>query len=253
MHLQIQTARNGGRLLALSLLLGGAIGGGPLTSARAELGEPAAARLSLDQARYYMLELINRDRATHGLRPVALDPVASEAGQRHAQEMASHRYLAHWNIAGESPQQRYARAGGREAVAENAYLLQGSYGGTSPRRLDLDPTPYFSRYELERIERSYMSEAPPNDGHRRNILDPSHTHVGIALAKAGDSNAYTVTNTQEFVDRNFSPDPSQGCTEPETYGTATEDREGESLDRCVESPELVALSPDHLPILAWAD
>lgn len=44
--------------------------------------EPAAETiLSLDQAREYMLTLINRDRAAHGLAPVTLDKIASQAGQ----------------------------------------------------------------------------------------------------------------------------------------------------------------------------
>ena len=36
---------------------------------------------------------------------------------------------------------------------------------------------------MEEIEASYFNETPPNDGHRRNILAPEHTHVGIALAR----------------------------------------------------------------------
>lgn len=37
--------------------------------------------LTLDQAREYMLTLINRDRAAHGLAPMILDKIASQAGQ----------------------------------------------------------------------------------------------------------------------------------------------------------------------------
>src|SRR5436309_1381667 len=54
--------------------------------------------LTLDQARQYMLELINRDRAAKRLVPVMLDPVATSAGQKHAEEMAAYKYLAHWNL-----------------------------------------------------------------------------------------------------------------------------------------------------------
>ena len=38
---------------------------------------------------------------------------------------------------------------------------------------------------------------PPLDGHRRNILGPGHTHVGIGLAVVGGD----LTMTQQFVNR----------------------------------------------------
>src|SRR5436853_6589737 len=56
--------------------------------------------LTLVEARAYMLDLINHDRATKGLSPVVLDPVATEAAQRHAEEMVRYRFLAHYNRAG---------------------------------------------------------------------------------------------------------------------------------------------------------
>ena len=32
---------------------------------------------------------------------------------------------------------------------------------------------------------AFMTELPPDDGHRRAILDPSFTHVGIGVAVVG--------------------------------------------------------------------
>src|SRR2546421_8853587 len=59
--------------------------------------------LTLDRARQYMLELINRDRAAKHLAAVKLDLVATAAGQKHADEMAAQQYLAHWNLDGKLP------------------------------------------------------------------------------------------------------------------------------------------------------
>ncbi len=210
-----------------------------LVPARAQ-GPAASGDLSLEQARRYMLDLINRDRAAYGLRPVSLDPMASRAGQEQAEEMAAHSCLAHFNLAGESPQQRYTRCGGREPVSENVALLTGFYGGGSSAPYRLDAAPRFSRRELERIERMYMCESAPYDGHRRNILNPYSTHVGIALARAGTDSAFNVANTQEFIRRATVQDLAQSVpTEtwdrlagwPSSRPTGTDRTEPTRLDR----------------------
>src|SRR5438067_13876930 len=101
-----------GRVAARSLMICTVLLVAPLARGRAQTVW-ASGDLTLEQARSYMLELINRDRGYCGLRPVLLDPVASRAGQDQAEEMAAHSYLAHFNLQGDSPQQRYARCGGR--------------------------------------------------------------------------------------------------------------------------------------------
>ena len=68
--------------------------------------------LSLSEARSYMLDLINRDRATANLKPLKLDIVATSAGQKHSDEMANYGYISHYNLDGKSPDQRYSENGG---------------------------------------------------------------------------------------------------------------------------------------------
>jgi hypothetical protein len=165
-------------------------------------------RLSLDEARQAMLELINKDRAQYQLTPVALDEIASRAAQGHAEEMARNVYLSHVNLAGEKPDVRYTKAGGVDSVGENTYIWTGWSTPQPPVSLPLQaPEQTFSKTDLEAIEYSYISEKPPLDGHRRQILDPHHTHVGIGLGRATDGKAICLTNTQEFVDRYFELDP----------------------------------------------
>jgi hypothetical protein len=166
-------------------------------SAAVQSGE----RLTLEQARQYMVELINRDRASKDLNPVKLDPVATAAGQKHAEEMAAENYLSHWNLDGKMSVQRYTEAGGTDSVHENVFLQTRGRkaAGSGPLLLLQEPT--FTRAELEGIEAAYFNEIPPNDGHRRNILNPQRTHVGVGLARGRGDGILSLANTQEFVNR----------------------------------------------------
>lgn len=152
----------------------------------------ASALLSLDQARAYVLSLINRDRQAAGLGPVPLDAVATRAGDRHAADMASSGFTAHFGTDGSVPEQRYTEAGGVHMVTENA----GCLADASSRELDHHPR--FSRQSLERVQHAFMDEVPPYDGHRRNILSKRHTSVGIGLAKPKGVDVACMA--QEFVD-----------------------------------------------------
>jgi uncharacterized protein YkwD len=147
---------------------------------------------ALDDASRYALSLINRDRQAAGLPAVELDPVASVGAQRHARDMARHGFTAHWGSDGSVPEQRYTEAGGTDMVQENVACL---FDGV-PR--DLDPSPHFDPALLEQLERMFMEEVPPNDGHRRNILKPGHQRVGIGLAQPAAVNQPCLA--QEFVD-----------------------------------------------------
>jgi uncharacterized protein YkwD len=169
---------------------------------------PQPERLTLSQSRDLLAALINADRAAKGLSPVALDPVATAAGQKHAEEMAVHQYMSHWNFEGKLPDQRYTEQGGRDHVRENVYLTRRGPPGGPDEPLALDPNPTFTRREIEEIEAAYFNQFPPNDFHRRNILEPSHTHVGIALARASlGERAEAIANTEEFVARYLEVDP----------------------------------------------
>jgi hypothetical protein len=148
--------------------------------------------MNLEQARRYVLALVNRDRAEHGLGPVVMDETANRAGQRHAEDMAQVGYTAHWGSDGSVPEQRYSQAGGTDFVQENAGCLAD---GKSRK---LDAAPRFEAEELERVERAFMDEKPPHDGHRKNILKPRHTGFGVGVAKP--SGVGIACLSQEFVD-----------------------------------------------------
>jgi hypothetical protein len=136
-----------------------------------------------------MLELVNTDRTMEGLSPVQWDAFAAQIGQAHAEDMAANGYMSHWNLAGEGPDIRYGQAGGTETVQENAYMYWWRYDDGRPAPI--------KDWEAVIHEAEEMLMNSP--GHRANILNPVHTHVGIGIAynaQTGD-----VRISQEFLNR----------------------------------------------------
>jgi hypothetical protein len=149
--------------------------------------------LDRKQAERYVLALVNHDRKEAGLSEVAWDDTAAAAGRVHAEDMARHGYTAHWGTDGSVPEQRYTAAGGKHLSFENAACF---FDGTTR---DIDAGGKYDPVELEKIETAFMSETPPNDGHRQNILKPHHTHFGVGLAIPAGLKQPCMS--QEFVDQ----------------------------------------------------
>ena len=153
--------------------------------------------LTTDEARRYMVALINVDRAAYGLPAVELDEGApSRAGQAHADDMATHGYLGHWGTDGSIPEQRFTDEGGADMVLENASCFIDEHERT------LDRAPLIDPKNVERAEQMFFDEPPGHDGHRLNILKPWHTHVGIGVAQpvASATEIPVPCFTQEFID-----------------------------------------------------
>ena len=124
-------------------------------------------------ARQKLLQLVNEERTAAGLSELLLDDLACEVATAHAQDMVEGRFLSHWGRNGLKPYQRYSFAGGRDAVQENASAAENIESASPPGvHSDL---------------RDMLAEKPPNDGHRKTILFPSHTHVGFGIALSGHS------------------------------------------------------------------
>lgn len=127
--------------------------------------------------REQLLKLLNDERAQYGLTQLQLDDLACTVATEHARDMIGGDFLSHWGRDGRKPYHRYSFAGGTDAVQENAsaaYDIQ-SLSPNSVIRDFLD------------MHASMLQEVPPNDGHRRTILDPRHTRVGFGFAFKGHS------------------------------------------------------------------
>jgi uncharacterized protein YkwD len=122
--------------------------------------------------RAHVLTLINRDRQLYGLPPVQLDPRVSAMGDEYCRAQIRNGTTGHYTTDGLSPYARYSQAGGNDAVSENAAAWSATYR-FNERAL----------YEMvSRSQDAMMAETPPHDGHKRAMLDPNATHVGIGLA-----------------------------------------------------------------------
>jgi uncharacterized protein YkwD len=171
----------------------GAVGGDGSSPQDEPLVAPTGP-MSLEDAQRFVLTLVNADRKAEGLGPVVWDDVAARAGQRQADDMAKHGFTAHIGTDGSVPELRYTEAGGDGMVMENAGCLAD--GETR----ELDPAPKFTAESLRKVQKAFMDEVPPNDGHRRNVLTPWHTGFGVGLAKVKGIDGIACM-AQEFVDR----------------------------------------------------
>jgi uncharacterized protein YkwD len=134
-----------------------------------------------------LLRLINHDRARFGLGPVLLDAQASAIADAYCQAQIRNGTTGHFTTDGEAPYMRYSFAGGNDGVSENAAAWSANYGFSDRALYDM----------MRRSEAAMMGEKAPHDGHRRTILDPAATHVGIGLAwEHGEFRL-----TEEFVRR----------------------------------------------------
>ena len=137
--------------------------------------------------RAQFVRLINRDRAKFGLAPVQLDAQSSVTADAYCQAQIRNRTTGHFTTDGEAPYMRYSFGGGNDGVSENAAAWSANYGFSDSALYDM----------LRRSEAAMMAEVAPHDGHRRTILDPAATHVGIGLAwEHGEFRL-----TQEFIRR----------------------------------------------------
>ena len=119
----------------------------------------------------YAVELVNKDRAAHGLSPVTLG--MNEAAQLHAEDMLEHDYKGHWWADGRDPTQVYSEKGGTSYAQENTNV----WGCSFPTNCRLAPP----RDAVVRLQQTLMG----SPGHRRNILDPAHQTLNIGIAYNG--------------------------------------------------------------------
>jgi uncharacterized protein YkwD len=107
-----------------------------------------------------MLNLVNKERAAAGLRPLAPDPELTEVARRHSADMFARGYFAHDTPEGRSPFDRMRAA--------NVQFL------TAGENLALAPT--------VQVAHNGLMNSP---GHRANILQKDFGRVGIGIMDGG--------------------------------------------------------------------
>lgn len=135
------------------------------------------------------IDFINKSRKRNNAPPVKLDILASRVANKMAKEAAENKFIGHWNLAGEEPYLRYAFAGGYDHVSENAY------GQWSTENYNI--TSQTAEFKMKEAHGKFMSETPPNDGHKQTIIEKAHNFAGIGYYLAGNQFRYY----EEFIDR----------------------------------------------------
>lgn len=115
--------------------------------------------LNLNSKRTELLNLINEGREDQGLSPITLaNDISDLIAQPHAEDMANKDYFAHVNLENKTPSDRRISAGIQTVVSEN---------------IAKDVSIQFAHLELMR-----------SAAHRKNILNPDWTRVGIGIAES---------------------------------------------------------------------
>ena len=125
-----------------------------------------------EELRSNLLQMINEERAAAKVSRLVMDELAGKVAMDHALEMARENFASHWGRDGYKPYHRYSFAGGTHATSENVSSINNAW--------PWKPTDIAQ--DLAYLHVRLYQETPPNDGHRRAILDPYHTHVGFGIA-----------------------------------------------------------------------
>jgi uncharacterized protein YkwD len=132
----------------------------PGSNERVDLPYTVANTKPLPELEAQMLEMVNRERASAGLQPLAADPELMEVARKHSADMFARGYFAHNTPEGRSPFDRIDEA-------RITYRTAGE-------NLALAPT--------LPIAHNGLMNSP---GHRANILHKDFGRVGIGIMDGG--------------------------------------------------------------------
>ena len=121
-----------------------------------------------DEAEVRMLTLLNDARRAAGLNPLQADSELREIALGHTKDMVSHHFVAHVSPSTGSPEDRARRSG----------IVLSTFG----ENIAASGSP--------EVAHEGLMNSP---GHRKNMLEPLFTHVGIA-ARKGDTGLVVTMN-----------------------------------------------------------
>ncbi|MET3681938.1 putative YkwD family protein [Alkalibacillus flavidus] len=133
-----------------------------------ETGDVTTNQSIVDQ----VIQLTNEKREENGLSPVKFDEELTDVAQRKSVDMADQNYFSHQSPTYGSPFDMLDQFG-------------VSYTGAAENIAAGQPTP-------EQVVTNWMN----SEGHRKNILNDSWTHIGIGYEDSGRMNPYW---TQMFI------------------------------------------------------
>jgi hypothetical protein len=125
-----------------------------------------------EAARSLIAERVDGDRAANGLPPLAFAHELNGALDAWCEQQIREGTVGHFSLDGFPPYARYSAIGVADAVLENAVAWSANYRFEGAAILDL----------ARRSQDAMMAERPPRDSHRKTILDPHATHLGVGIA-----------------------------------------------------------------------
>ncbi|WP_078427556.1 CAP domain-containing protein [Alkalihalobacterium alkalinitrilicum] len=124
--------------------------------------ESQQAQSSLSQYEIKVVELTNAERAKHGLAPLSMDEQLSQVARQKSLDMKQNNYFSHQSPTYGSPFDMMQQFGvNYRSAGENIAM-----GQRSP----------------EEVVNAWMN----SDGHRKNILSSSFTHIGVGHVAEGN-------------------------------------------------------------------
>ncbi|MFC6583818.1 CAP domain-containing protein [Sulfitobacter aestuariivivens] len=156
----------------------------------------------------YLLQLVNQERAEHGLNPLTLELNLNTSADAHSRWMTNADTFSHTGVNGSSSRGRMESAGfelnGTWSTGENI-------GAQSVMGSD-------SYYDEVRLIHEGLMNSP---GHRANILDPDYTHVGLGITVGPLTYGTAGSYQSVLVTQNFGN--TGGRTDHDLMGTTRND------------------------------
>ncbi|MBL7262271.1 CAP domain-containing protein [Actinoplanes sp. LDG1-01] len=132
-----------------------------------------------------VLAHINAARKDEGLKPFTLDAKLSKAAALHNQVMIQGCGLSHQCSGEGGIGDRFSAQGVKwSGAAEN--IGYGSSGAGDSAQVEA----------ANGLTDSMLAETPPNDGHRKNLLNPGLARIGLSIVRDGKGVTWM---TQDFV------------------------------------------------------
>ncbi len=158
---------------------------------------------------FYMLELINAERAAHGLNPLQLERNLNQSAEDHSQWMLEEDVFSHTGAGG-------SNAGDRMRDADFTFSGSWAWGENIGFQSERGEAGLYD--DVADIHQRLM-ESP---GHRANILDPDYQYIGIGIEYGNYTGYDGVMITQNFaktsasviVDDPQAPEPDAAATPP---------------------------------------
>jgi uncharacterized protein YkwD len=131
-------------------------GNAPVATA---IGTPATATAIAANFATRVIARTNSYRVSHGCPALAANPILMRTAQAHSADMATHDFVGHNSSSGATIGDRIKAAG----YAYSTFAENIAWGQTSP----------------EQVVDMWFNESPPNDAHRKNILNCALHDIGV--------------------------------------------------------------------------